>query len=155
MADSNTGDSRSVRAIPVDEIARRLAAYRVRIDRLRKALDRAIARHDALETVLLEFDVVMDRSEKPNPVPQGDVEAIRGKALRQALIILAERHDGILQSGAARRALAAAGAPMEPNRLWREIQLVRRFKKLNRGTYKLVAAEQESGALPFGSGVDT
>ena len=73
-----------------------------------------------------------------------------GKPLRQALIVLAERHDGVLQSGAARRALEAAGiveAPMQPNHFWREITLVRRFKKIHRGTYKLQPAELRTGTL--------
>lgn len=63
-----------------------------------------------------------------------------GKPLRQALIILAERHDGVLQSGDARRTLEVAevvAAPFPPNRLWKEISLLLRFKKLHRGTYKL------------------
>ena len=78
------------------------------------------------------------------------MEAIRGKPLRQALIILAERHDGVLQSGTARRALETAEvveAPMPPNRLWKEISLLRRFKKLHRGTYKLLPAEPATGTL--------
>ena len=134
---------------PRDIIARR-DSYAKRVSRLRRALEYATSRLDALNGVIAEFNLEPAGKRPPESVPSGDVDAIRGKSLRQALIVLAERHDGVLQSGAARRALEAAevvNVPMPPNRLWKEITLIRRFKKLHRGTYKLLPEEPKTPQL--------
>ena len=146
---STTEGAIRISEIPTAEILKRLKSYEERAARLRKALDHAEMRCRQLRGVLDEFKAV-ERGPAPSPIPSGDVAAIRGKTLRQALIILAERHDGVLQSGDTRRALEAAevvAAPMPPNRLWKEITLLRRFKKLHRGTYKLLPAEPATGPL--------
>lgn len=135
--------------ISTQEILARLQAYEVRVERLRTALDRATQRRDALKVVLGEFRVV-DMQPPPERIPADLIEAIRGATVRQALIIIATHQDGVLRSGLARRAIEAAGlvaSPMPPNRLWKEITLLRRFKKLHRGMYKLLPAEPSSGEL--------
>jgi len=60
--------------------------------------------------------------------------------VRRALVILAERHDGILESRTVRQALEAAGHHVTPNRLWKEIALMRRFKKTGHGVLPAAAS---------------
>lgn len=139
-----------VSALSHEDILARRDSYAKRVEKLRKALDHATGRLDALNGVIAEFNLESAGKQPEPAVPPGDVEAIRGKPIRQALIILAERHDSVLKSGDARRALEMAEvveAPMPPNRLWKEIMLLRRFNKLHRGTYKLMAAEPETGTF--------
>ena len=143
------GDIR-VSEISTAEIIARLQKYEIRVEKLRDALARATARRDALKAVLAEFKAVQHAKPSPPPIPPGDVEAIQGKPLRYALIIMAERHGGMLESGRARRTLEAAGigpVPMPPGLLWKQIAVTRRFKKAGRGAYKLLPAEPTTGSL--------
>lgn len=149
-----TGLDRDIRSgqdeapIQPADIRRRIAGYNREIDRLQKALDDAKARRAGLRITLEEYSL-QGRVDALAATPE-DLEAIRGKSLRQALIILAERHDGVLDSTAARRALEAAGvveAPMKPNHLYRELKLLPRFKQTARGKYVLLPPEPEDGAL--------
>lgn len=130
------------------DIRRRIVDYDREIDRLQKALDGAKARRAGLRITLKEYNL-QERVDPLAATPE-DLEAIRGKPLRQALIVLAERHGGVLDSTAARRALEAAGiveTPMKPNQLYRELRLISRFKQATRGKYKLLPPDPETRSL--------
>ena len=111
--------------------------------RFRPGLDHATRRRDGLIEALAEYEIPIGDAS----APAEDVEAIRGKPIRLALVILAERNDGILESRTARQSLEAAGQHVSPNRLWKEIALVRRFKKTGHGVYRLLPATPETGTL--------
>ena len=129
--------------IPVGDIKRRIRKWSDRIAKLQKDLDHATRRRDGLIEALAEYEIPIGDAS----APAEDVEAIRGKPIRLALVILAERNDGILESRTARQSLEAAGQHVSPNRLWKEIALVRRFKKTGHGVYRLLPATPETGTL--------
>lgn len=149
-----TGPDRDIRSgqdeplIQPADIRRRIAGYDREIDRLQKALEDAKERRSGLRITLEEYNL-QERADPLAATPE-DLDAIRGQSLRQALIILAERHNNVLDSTAARRALEAAGvveSPMKPNHLYRELKLLSRFKQTARGKYKLLPPEPEDRSL--------
>lgn len=129
--------------ISAGDIKRRIRKWSDRIVELEKDLDQAKRRRNGLIETLAEYEV----STGDAPAPAEDVEAIQGKPVRRALVILAERHDKILESRVARKALEAAGQHISPNRLWKEIAILRRFKKIGHGVYRLLPAVPETGTL--------
>ena len=139
----NRAISSDADGISAGDIKRRIQKWSDRIAKLQANLDHATRRRDGLIETLAEYKVSIGDA----PAPAEDVEAIRGKPVRRALVILAERHDEILESRAARQALEAAGHHITPNRLWKEIGLTRRFKKTGHGVYRLLPPPPENGTL--------
>ena len=141
--------------ISADSIQKRIAEYDEQVEKLnrqlvqvQRELSQAKERRAALSLTLDEYGYP-ERRQSPLAATREDILAIQGRTVRQALIIFAERHGNMLESGEARRALELAGIvdAMSPNQIWKELKLLRRFKQLRRGKYKLLPAEPATGTL--------
>ena len=113
-----------------------------KIDRLRATLKDAEQRQGALALTIQHFQEPATPSRRRRSTTI-DIEPteLQGKTLDEALIYIAERNDGIVQSTGARHLLTEAGlltGSQVGNRLWSALDHSERFTRESKGRYRLL-----------------
>ena len=115
-----------------------------KIDRLSATLKDAEQRREALALTIQHFQEPASPSRRRQSTTI-DIEPteLHGKTLNEALIYIAERNDGIVQSSEARHLLTEAGlltGSQVGNRLWSALDHSERFTRESKGRYRLLEA---------------
>ena len=119
-----------------------------KMHRLTKALEEAQKQCEAYERVLEDLEPKPQLKKRVRKYDKIDVpdEALNGKKLEDALIVIAERYDGILKSGPARKHLVALGMLPELGtqasaKMWAALSESEKFESVQRGAWRLIDEE--------------
>ena len=131
------------RPLTVESIKTDLETLNRKIERLTEQLSKAQHLRDALETVLRVYSDQPKRSSSAQKFLAEHVDALKGMTAEQALVQIAKKNDGELNSTISRKVLEAAGiltGENTENDLWTILKASKHFKKLEgRGRYCLVS----------------
>ena len=120
-----------------------------KIERLKTLLEEAEQQRAALMLVIDRYTEKpkkrIRRNENLGILP----EQLRGMKLEAALVFIAQKHGGDLNSSASRELLIEAGVltgKQTGNTLWNTLQLSENFEKVSRGKYRLIDDEEISSS---------
>ena len=122
-------------------IREKMESLAKKIERLQALLEAATRERDALSMTLAIFQPPPPKSVQRKMSLDVSPDELRGKALNDALIIIAERNDGVLPSTPAREMLVEAGVlrgSQTGNALWLALDRSKRFTRESKGRYRLV-----------------
>ena len=112
-----------------------------KVDRIRATLEDTVRRRDALALTLQHFEPSPPSRHRRATTLDIEPTELQGKSLDEALIYIAERNDGIVQSTGARHLLTEAGlltGSQVGNRLWSALDHSERFMRESKGRYRLL-----------------
>ncbi len=119
-----------------------------KMHRLTKALEEAQKQCEAYKRVLEDLEPKPQLKKRVREYDNIDVpdEALNGKKLEDALIIIAERYDGILKSGPARKHLVALDmlpklGTQASAKMWAVLSESEKFESVHRGKWRLIDEE--------------
>ena len=123
------------------------ALYGAKIDRLSRQLDEAKKDYDS---VVRTLELLAVASGKSQPINGIGVEAseVEGKPLKEALLYIARKCDGILKVSPARKVLVEAevvrNGQIGSNRISTTLQEMSEFERVRRGQYRLIDEAPEN-----------
>ena len=127
-----------------------IEALNRKIERLRGSLADAEQRRDALALTLEHFQPPAVKRTRRQADIDVSPDELRGKAIGEALLLIANRGGGILRSTVARELLVEAGVirgTQAGNALWTALDRSKNFVREAKGRYRLLNAVAERPSL--------